>query len=124
MEVLIEIVFGNAIAEYGVLKSEKNKVIILGPRLIQIMANEPEVFVFGREGTNKNVHIKLVGDPTISKHHFKLEVLPPKVFFKECEGVSNPSRINNLLRVEDELKSGDIIEVGYTKLKVNIKNGS
>ena len=59
-------------------------------------------------------------DPYISRRHFLLEVAPPKVYFRDLD-VTNPSKINDLYVVEAELADGDIIEVGYTQLKVSLK---
>ena len=59
-------------------------------------------------------------DPYISRRHFLLEISPPKVFFRDLD-VTNPSKINGLYVEEAELSEGDVIEVGYTKLKVFLK---
>jgi serine/threonine-protein kinase len=61
-------------------------------------------------------------DPYISRRHFLLEAAPPKVYFKDLD-VTNPSRINDQYIAETELSEGDIIEVGFTKLKVFLKLG-
>lgn len=59
-------------------------------------------------------------DPYISRRHFLLEVAPPKVYFRDLD-VTNPSKINDLYVDEAELATGDMIEVGYTHLKVSLK---
>jgi eukaryotic-like serine/threonine-protein kinase len=59
-------------------------------------------------------------DPYISRRHFLLELAPPKVYFRDLD-VTNPSKINGLYIEEAELCDGDIIEVGYTKLKASLK---
>jgi eukaryotic-like serine/threonine-protein kinase len=59
-------------------------------------------------------------DPYISRRHFLLEVAPPKVYFRDLD-VTNPSKINELYVEETELADGDIIEVGYTLLRVSLK---
>ncbi len=121
MKVMIEIIKGNARAEMGSLALAQNKPIVIKDRLIEIETTEPDTFIFGREGKNRKTHIRLKGDPYISRQHFILEISPPRVFFRDLDDVKNPSRINGLLRIEDELKSQDIIEVGYTQLKVLLK---
>lgn len=59
-------------------------------------------------------------DPYISRRHFLLEVAPPNVYFRDLD-VTNPSKINDLYVEEAILADGDIIEVGFTKLKVSLK---
>ena len=118
MKITIIILKGNAIAEKGRLAFEQDKSIVVKERTIEIDVAEPDVFVFGREGAKGKVHIRLSGDPYISRLHFLLEISPPRVFFRDLDEVKNPSFINGLPRKEDILKNGDIIEVGYTQLKV------
>ncbi len=59
-------------------------------------------------------------DPYISRRHFLLEVAPPNVYFKDLD-VTNPSKINDLYVEDTKLSNGDIIEVGYTKLKISFQ---
>jgi len=59
-------------------------------------------------------------DPYISRRHFLLEVAPPKVYFRDLD-VTNPSKINDQYVDEAELATGDMIEVGYSHLKVSLK---
>lgn len=59
-------------------------------------------------------------DPYISRHHFLVEVAPPRVYFKDLD-VTNPSQINGFFVDEAELCDGDVIEVGYTKLRVALQ---
>lgn len=59
-------------------------------------------------------------DPYISRRHFLLELSPPKAYFRDLD-VTNPSKINGLYVAEAELTDGDVIEVGYTHLKVSLR---
>jgi serine/threonine protein kinase len=118
MKITITILKGNAIAEKGKLAIEQGKPIVVKDRAIEINLTEPDVFIFGREGAKGKVHVRLRGDPYISRIHFLLEISPPRIFFRDLDEVKNPSFINGIPRKEDILKSGDIIEVGYTQLKV------
>jgi hypothetical protein len=59
-------------------------------------------------------------DPYISRRHFLLELSPPKAYFRDLD-VTNPSKINGLYVAEAELADGDVIEVGYTHLKVALR---
>jgi len=59
-------------------------------------------------------------DPYISRKHFLLESAPPKIYFRDLD-VTNPSAINGVRVEETELKDGDVIEVGYTRLKVALR---
>lgn len=59
-------------------------------------------------------------DPYISRLHFMLEMAPPRAYFKSLD-VTNPSRINDVYVDEAELCDGDIIEVGYTRIKVSLQ---
>lgn len=56
-------------------------------------------------------------DPYISRRHFILEVTPECVYFKSLD-VTNPSRVNDIYTDETQLHDGDVIEAGYTRLKV------
>jgi serine/threonine-protein kinase len=94
--------------------------IIKGPDRGQVFiatTTQPNTYLAGR---NKDVRFRFSdGDPYISRRHFILEVAPPKVYFKDLD-VTNPSRINDLYVQEAELRDGDVIEVGYTHLKVTL----
>jgi len=66
------------------------------------------------------VHFKLSpDDPYVSRHHFMLEISPPRAVLKDLDS-TNGTLINKTVKMEEELHDGDIIEVGYTQLKVLI----
>jgi serine/threonine protein kinase len=93
--------------------------VIKGPEQGKLfILNEPTTCLAGR---SRDARFRFGDDdPYISRRHFLLEVAPPKVYFKDLD-VTNPSKINDLYVAEAELADGDIIEVGYTHLKVSLK---
>lgn len=83
--------------------------------------DKPDTFFVGRGGKNLPVHFKLPSDdPYVSRQHFMLEISPPRVFFTNLSQ-SNISHINDLPTDKAELHDGDIIEAGYTLLKVHLE---
>lgn len=95
--------------------------IVKGPEKGRIFAlpEDPTTYVAGRGGKAK---LKFGdSDPYISRHHFLLEVAPPRVYFKDLD-VTNPSQVNGFFVDEAELNDGDLIEVGYTKLRVRVEH--
>jgi eukaryotic-like serine/threonine-protein kinase len=99
MKVTFEIVHGD----------ECGKVFVL---------DEPTICLGGR---SLEAPIRLSADPFISRNHFLIEFAPPNVYFKDLETVTNNTKINGLVVVEAKLCDGDVIEVGFTKLKVSLK---
>ena len=93
--------------------------IVKGPQKGKTFAmDEPTTCLAGR---SEEAHFRFSeDDPYISRRHFLLELAPPKVYFRDLD-VTNPSMINDLYVEEAELDEGDVIEVGYTRLKVSIK---
>ena len=87
---------------------ERGKVFVL---------DEPTTCVAGRSKEARFRFSK--DDPYISRRHFILEVAPPKVYFRDLD-VTNSSKINDRYVDEAELADSDIIEVGYTKLKLSL----
>ncbi len=91
--------------------------IIKGPEKgREFVLEEATTCVAGRAGDNCFVFSK--DDPYISRRHFLLEISPPNVYFKDLD-VTNPSRINDRYVAEAKLKTGDIIEIGFTQLRVS-----
>jgi eukaryotic-like serine/threonine-protein kinase len=81
---------------------------------------QPDTFIVGRGGKDRPVHFKLSSDdPYVSRQHFMLEIAPPRIFFFDFWS-TNPPSINGIEVKEAELNDGDVIEVGYTQLKVQI----
>jgi serine/threonine-protein kinase len=83
----------------------------------QFVFDQPDTFLVGRA---KDCHFRLPNDdPYVSRRHFLLEMSPPNCFLKDLES-TNPPHVNGQLVVEHKLKDGDLIEVGYTLLRVAI----
>ncbi len=77
-------------------------------------------FYVGRGGKSHSVDFRLPADDQyVSRQHFFLEIAPPRVYFKNLS-LTNISHINEIPTEDAELNDGDIIEAGYTQLKVNI----
>ncbi|KAA6230514.1 protein kinase (plasmid) [Chlorobium phaeovibrioides] len=81
---------------------------------------QPDTFIVGRGGKDRPVHFKLSDDdPYVSRQHFLLEISPPRIYFTDYRS-TNPPSINGIEVKEAELYDGDVIEVGYTQLKVEV----
>ncbi|MBA3036100.1 MAG: protein kinase [Desulfobacterium sp.] len=81
---------------------------------------QPDTFIVGRGGKDRPVHFKLSDDdPYVSRQHFMLEIAPPRIYFFDLRS-TNPPCVNGVEVKESELKEGDVIEVGYTQIKVRI----
>lgn len=92
--------------------------VVKGPDTGKVFTiNKVDTYIVGR---SSDVHFRFSDeDPYISRRHFLLEVAPPHVYFKDLE-VTNPSRINDMYVDEAELADGDMIEVGFTGIKVSL----
>src|SRR5437773_9331772 len=77
---------------------------------------EPRGFVIGR---SRDVDVRIPDDPYVSRRHVYLEVCPPRCRLRDL-GSSNPPHVNGRPVVECELADGDVLEVGYTELRVAI----
>ncbi len=97
--------------------------VIKGPESgKQYAFTEPDTFIVGRGGTDRPVHFKLSDDdPYVSRQHFLLEIAPPRIYFTDFRS-TNPPSINGIEVKEAELNDGDVIEVGFTQLKVRVVN--
>lgn len=94
--------------------------IVKGPERGRVfMLAEPTTAIAGR-GPDTRFRFS-EADPYISRRHFLLELSPPKAYFRDLDTVTNPSKINDLYVEVAELADGDVIEVGYTHLKVSLR---
>lgn len=93
--------------------------VVKGPERGKLFAlAEPTTAIVGR-GPDARFRFS-EQDPYISRQHFLLELSPPKAYFRDLN-VKNASKINDLYVEEAELADGDVIEVGYTRLKVSLR---
>ncbi len=92
--------------------------VIAGPekgRKFEI--DKPDILVMGRA---KDAHIRLSDeDPYISRRHVLLEVYPPRIIMTNISERNIPM-VNEEKTSSAELKNGDIIEIGFTQLKVTV----
>jgi len=96
-----------------------------------------DTFLFGR---GADCHARISGDPQVSRHHFLLEVVPPRVRIRDL-GSRNGTSVNGQrygkrsdspsgdpvaspCQAEVDLKSGDRIRVGRTTIEVRIESGT
>lgn len=96
--------------------------VIEGPargRVIEI--TEPRGLIIGRA---RDADIHIPDDPYVSRRHVYLEVSPPSCRLKDLGsgggGATNPPHVNGAPAADKALSHGDVIEVGYTRLKVEI----
>lgn len=94
--------------------------IVKGPERGRVFTlAEPTTAIAGR-GPDAQFRFS-EADPYISRRHFLLELSPPKAYFRDLDSVTNPSKINDLYVEAAELADGDVIEAGYTHLKVSLR---
>ncbi len=94
--------------------------IVKGPERGRVFTlAEPTTAIAGR-GPDARFRFS-EADPYISRRHFLLELSPPKAYFRDLDTATNPSKINDLYVEAAELADGDVIEVGYTHLKVSLR---
>jgi serine/threonine protein kinase len=92
--------------------------VVKGPEAGRVLEfQEPRGFVIGRAS---DADFRLPNnDPYVSRRHVFLEICPPSCRLQDI-GNTNPAHVNGEPFTECELTDGDIIEVGYTQLKVAI----
>ncbi len=77
---------------------------------------EPDTFMVGR---GSDMHFQLLDDPYLSRRHFYLEISPPNCLIRDLDS-KNGIRVNGMIVAEQLLQDGDVIEVGFTHIKVGI----
>jgi serine/threonine-protein kinase len=93
--------------------------VVKGPQSGHVIAfAEPRGFIIGR-GADADLRLPQ-DDPYVSRRHVFLEVCPPTCRLRDI-GNTNPAQVNGQEFSECELRDGDVIEVGYTHLKVGIR---
>jgi serine/threonine-protein kinase len=92
--------------------------VIKGPETGRVFEfTEPDFFIVGR---SKDAHFRLSGDdPYIGRKHFLLEISPPRAILRDLDSKNKPC-VNGEAVLEAELHHADIIEVGFTQMKVTI----
>jgi serine/threonine protein kinase len=93
--------------------------VVKGPERGRAMEfREPRGFLIGR-ATDADLRLPQ-DDPYVSRRHVYLEICPPTCRLRDIGG-TNPAKVNGEDFIERELRDGDVIEVGYTQLKVSIQ---
>ncbi|MAT16810.1 MAG: serine/threonine protein kinase [Planctomyces sp.] len=98
-------------------ESQVSMLVISGP-------HEGRRFEFDRHdtfvaGRSSEAHLSLPEDPRFSRFHFRLEVRPPECYLVDLDS-RNGTRVNGERVSECFLKTGDVIQVGRTKFRVEI----
>jgi serine/threonine-protein kinase len=98
----------------------------LGPITLEVTAGphqgahfefrQHESFLVGRA---PDVHLQLLEDAHFSRHHFLLEVNPPRCYLRDL-GSSNGTYVNGQKASACYLKDGDVISGGRTRLRIGI----
>ncbi len=117
----------------------------VGARVILQAVSGPihgQTFVFDRHdtfllGRGKDCHARIPGDPWVSRHHFLLEVVPPRIRLRDLAsrngtyvngrrfgvGAANAEGPAGKSVVEVDLNPGDEITVGETTILVRVESG-
>lgn len=70
-------------------------------------------------GRGSAAQLRLNQDPHFSRHHFRLEINPPRCHLIDLESM-NGTLVNGIRVHEAALKSGDVISGGKTKIRVSV----
>jgi serine/threonine protein kinase len=92
--------------------------VLKGPEVGRIWEfSQPGSFIVGRAA---DAHYRLPeDDPYVGRRQVFLEICPPRCRLRDL-GRTNPTHINTEPFTEREIADGDVIEVGYTQLKVSL----
>jgi len=91
--------------------------VIEGPEAgKEFVFQHPGTFIIGR---GKDANFCLTGDPHVSRFHCRIEIAPPRCYLVDL-GSMNGTWVNNLVVDEEELHDGEIVRVGFTRMKVHI----
>jgi tRNA A-37 threonylcarbamoyl transferase component Bud32 len=81
----------------------------------------PRSFLIGRA---KDADFQIPDDPYVSRRHVYLEIAPPVCRLTDLtasgDAVRNPPSVNGKPTAAAELHDGDVIELGYTQIRVSI----
>lgn len=75
-----------------------------------------DTFIVGR----KDAHCEIPDDGFLSRHHFLVEVDPPRCLLRDL-GSRNGTRVNGQRATEIHLHDGDVVEAGHTTFHVQIE---
>ena len=73
-------------------------------------------------GPGQDADIVLIGDQTVSRKHCKI-LFYDKTVFVRLSSIPSPTRVNGILIFNDtHIRSGDVLKLGNTELKIEIKD--
>jgi serine/threonine-protein kinase len=91
--------------------------VVAGPHRGQrFQIGRHETFLVGRA---PDVNLQLIDDAHFSRHHFLLEVNPPRCYLRDL-GSSNGTFVNGERVRERFLRDGDVISGGKTRIRVSL----
>jgi serine/threonine-protein kinase len=74
-------------------------------------------------GRSSKAHLQLNKDPHFSRHHFRIEVSPPRCYLVDL-GSNNGTMVNGRKVLETFLADGDVISGGKTAIRVGVSRNS
>jgi len=77
-----------------------------------------DTFLVGR---SSQAHLCLSNDPHFSRHHFRIEVSPPRCFLVDL-GSNNGTFVNGSKVQDTYLVDGDVISGGRTRIRIGVKS--
>jgi eukaryotic-like serine/threonine-protein kinase len=93
--------------------------LIDGPEAGRVFSfTKPDVFLIGRI---KDAHICINKDPYVSRRQCLIEISPPRCLITNLSD-KNPTLVNNETFDTVTLRSGDIVEVGYSRFQISISD--
>jgi serine/threonine-protein kinase len=91
--------------------------VINGPERGRVIdCTAPRGFLIGRA---RDADIRIPDDPYMSRRHVYLEICPPHCRLRDI-GSTNAPCVNGEPVAERDLADGDIVELGYTQVRVSI----
>ncbi len=91
--------------------------VVAGPHQgARFSFDQPQTFLVGRA---PNTSLQLLDDAHFSRHHFQLEVDPPRCHLRDL-GSSNGTFVNGTRVSEYSLRDGDVISGGKTRMRISL----
>lgn len=93
--------------------------VIRGPhRGTRFEFNRHDTFLVGR---STNAHFQLPDDHHFSRHHFRIEISPPRCYLMDLKS-RNGTFVNGRRMAETFLGDGDVISAGETAIRVSLRS--
>jgi eukaryotic-like serine/threonine-protein kinase len=95
--------------------------VLEGPhRDTRLEFDRHDTFIVGRART---AHLSLPDDPYFSRHHFLLELQPPRCYLRDLAS-RNGTLVNGAKVKETFLKDGDVIGGGRTRIRLTVEGAA